>query len=256
MIDNEVRVRLSELRTAAENLNAAADKIDAAVTTTNDLVETLMARGFVSPAASAFHTRFLGKVTWMDEWPIHVREFAERLTEAADEIEEAVGGTTDTDVPPDSGHGDSSPPPHDSGGFPAPTPTGTGTGTGTSHQTSHSGYSGTSSGTSTSGSNTSSTRRRNQETDIEIEEEEEEPEAPPEPAPLEAYISTANRPLYDQITNAQEQILTEEDNLNLMRTRREALQDQYDDLLARLEDIGGNTSNARLQALLAEIEKR
>lgn len=251
MIDNEVHVRLSELRTAAENLNAAADKIDAAVTTTNDLVETLMARGFVSPAASAFHTRFLGKVTWMDEWPVHVREFAIRLTEAADEIEAAVGSTIDTDVPPDTGHGDSAPP-HDSGGFPLPAPAGTGTGTGTGHPTTQSGYSGTSSGTGTSGSNTTSTRRRNQQTETEIEEE--EPAAPPEPPPLEAYISAANRPLYDQIATTQQQIVTEEENLNLLRTRRQALQDQYDDLLSRLEAIGGNTSNARLEALLAEIE--
>ena len=96
---SEVIVRLGELRTAAENLNSSADIIDAAVANTNNLVDGLMAMGFVSPAASAFHTRFVNNETVMNSWPRHVRDFAVLLTHAAEQIEEAVGSNLHVDAP-------------------------------------------------------------------------------------------------------------------------------------------------------------
>lgn len=249
---NQVRVRLSELRTAAENLTTAADRIDSAVSTTNALVDGLMARGFVSPAATVFHSRYLNNVTWMDEWPVHVRDFAEKLREAADEIEAAVGDggnvetPVDTGSPGNSGHSDGgSPPPY----VPPPPIPGT-SGTGTSRHSSSSSSSGTSGTSSTGGSGS-----RRQRQDSSSSSSSSEPEAPPEQAPLQAYMSGVNRPLYDQITQAQAEIGTEQQNLDLLQRRRMQIQEQIDDLTHRLEQAGANTSNARLDAMHAELAR-
>ena len=155
---DEVRVRINDLRTAADNLNNTADSIDSAVSTTNEIIGSLMARGFVSPAATAFHTRFLKNTTWMDEWPIEVREFAERLTEAAEEIENAVGSDLDVGgTTGDSSHQDSSGTSSgtsgDGGALPPMPPIPQGASSGSS---SYGSYSGTSSHTGTSSQRNSS----------------------------------------------------------------------------------------------------
>lgn len=275
MITNEVRVRLTQLRDAAENLQIAADNIESAVQTTNGIVESLMARGFVSPAATAFHTQFLNQTTWMDEWPIQVRHVATLLEEAAEALGQAAegegetgpgtgtseptdhsmddqgdGGTDpgmDTSEPTDHGMGDQGTPP---GGDTAPTHTGGtggvppippapgGTGGNTS-PTTHTGGSSHSSESSEDGEHGSS--------------ESDEPETPPEPAPLEAYMSGANRQLYDEIGASQEQIVAEQENLDYLQMRRQAVQEQLNDLTSRLDEAGASTDNARVQALRDEI---
>ena len=263
MITDEVRVRLTQLRDAAENLQTAAENIENAVQTTNGIVESLMARGFVSPAATAFHTNFMSKTTWMDEWPVHVRHVARLLEEAAEALGQAAeaagtghgtgtadptdpgmedhggdgsGTGTGTTDPVDPGTGDQG-----DGGAPIPTPTGGTGGIPPIPPPAPGGTGGGSQGTGGSGSGDHETS----ETD--------EPETPPEPAPLEAYMSGPNRQLYDQIGESQEQIVTEQENLDYLQMRRQAVEEQLNDLTARLEEAGGNTDNARVQALRDEI---
>jgi hypothetical protein len=257
----EVRVRLSQLRTAADNLNNAADHIDSAVETTNGIIDSLMARGFVSEAATAFHSRFLNNTTWMDEWPGHVRDFAVKLTEAADEIEEAVGSDLDVDDVPDTDgqHGNqgqqhgSNGSGSDGGAVPPipPVPGGTTGGNipSSSGTSSHSGNSGHSSSSSSSSSGGSHHSNQNQNESDEAEE----PEAPPEQPPLESYMSGANRQLYDEMEAKQGEVTSEQQNLDFLHTRRQQLQEQLDDLTHRLEEAGASTSNARTAALQAEI---
>ena len=258
----EVRVRLGQLRTAADNLNNAADGIDSAVETTNGIVESLMARGFVSEAATAFHTRFLNNTTWMDEWPGHVREFAIRLTEAADEIEAAVGSDLDVDEIPDSDgqhgnqgqHGNNGQG-HDGGAVPPIPPVPQGVPGGTSGTSGHSGTSGNSGTSGHSSSSSSSGNGGSQGSGSQNgAQEEEEPEAPPEQAPLESYMSGANRQLYDEMEGIQAEVTSEQQNLSFLQTRRQQLQEQLDDLTQRLDEAGASTSNARTDALRAEIE--
>jgi hypothetical protein len=299
MISYEVSVRVTQLRSAADNLESAAQNIESAVNTTNGIVESLIARGFVSPAATAFHTRFLNQTTWMDDWPLQVREVAIRLNDAADALEEASRGESGIEDSSDQGDSSDETPGHsgehgqgqdqqggdnapqnqgndnsgeqgqgqdqqggdnapqnqgNDGGTPPPVPGGTSSPGGTSPQSTSSSDSESSSSSSTGGGGRSRGRsEHSNDNDFESEAEADEPEPPPEPAPLEAYMSGANRQLYDEIAASQDQIVAEQQNLELLTTRRQAVEEQLNDLTSRLEQAGASTENARVESLRAEI---
>lgn len=183
-----VRVRIEELRAAADTLGNSAFHIRTAVESAHQIVDALYARGFQSEAAELFATTYRHNRTIMDEWPDELDSFSGQLNTAADTLESAInggsdlgglgdgdgitppgstgggtaGGTADPGYPSDTGSGtsgngqqsgESSGTTGGMGGIPF-IPTGGNTGTGTSTSSSTSGTSNRS-GSSSSGGNRS-----------------------------------------------------------------------------------------------------
>ncbi|MCU0512304.1 MAG: hypothetical protein MUE40_07015 [Anaerolineae bacterium] len=102
-----LEARLYQMRQAAAALRAAGDRVDTQVQAVHQLVDELLAAGIESPAALEFAGRYRGQKTIMDDWGAVLRQFAQHLEAAADEVEQAAGGAlTATDprsstLPPD-----------------------------------------------------------------------------------------------------------------------------------------------------------
>lgn len=93
----EVEARISQLRDAAQRMGTAAANIRAAVEVSHGLVQSLVARGVVSPAADQFFALYRRQRSVMNEWPDDLNDFARLLELAADAIEEAQRGETEID---------------------------------------------------------------------------------------------------------------------------------------------------------------
>ena len=260
----QVESRISQLRDASQTLKQSSNRIDTSLQNVHSIINYLVARGFQSPAATVFMDRYGSKKSVMDEWPLALKEFSDRLTSAADDIAAATTDTGPGDPLPSPGPG----PGPDSGGTPLPVP-GPGSGPGGtpggvpgSSSGTSGGTSGSSSGTSgTSSSGTSGTSSSGRSSSSSTPDEPIVEEAPREIG-VDEYVNSANRPLYNELVTKREQMSVVRSELDLLYAEREAKVQELTEFQARLAEFPGEVSPAMqdrvglLEASIAEVDER
>lgn len=93
-MNNEVIARLTQMRDASNNINSGANKIKDAVEQTNKEVTALGPDRYMSPGADSFRTNYARLTPKLEEAFQQLLAFQKRLSDAADEIENAAGSIT------------------------------------------------------------------------------------------------------------------------------------------------------------------
>jgi hypothetical protein len=273
-----LEVRISQLRDAAQNLGNASANIRNSVEASHAIVQALVQRGVISPAADQFFALYRQRRGAMSEWPDQLNDFAELLERAADAIEEAQRGQTDTTDtggggPQDpgqqgqgngnqgnqgnqgqgnqgqgnSGNGGAIPPPFiPTGG------SGTGTGTGGSgpgnsgNAPGHSGETGGSGSGSGGSANNDGGAGSGSGDDTTTEDA---PAETTESAEPETYFNAANQQIAAQVTAKQTEITERTARITELEGQKSNLQTDLDQLL----QATGGQETARTRGLRQQI---
>jgi uncharacterized protein YukE len=93
-MDSEVIARITQMRDAASSINTGATKIKDAVDQTNKEVAALGPDRYMSPGADSFRANYARLTPRLEEAYQNLIDFQKRLSDAADEIENAAGSIT------------------------------------------------------------------------------------------------------------------------------------------------------------------
>src|SRR5579871_5578254 len=86
----ELQQKSAELRHAALRFQASSQKIRATVGNVNQIVTDLSHLGYESPAAVQWMAHYHSEQSWISGWADTLTHFAQRLNEAADQIDKAI----------------------------------------------------------------------------------------------------------------------------------------------------------------------
>ena len=284
-----VEARISQLRDAAQNLGNASANIRNAVETSHGIVQALIHRGVVSPAADQFFALYRQRRGAMSEWPDQLNDFADLLERAADAIEQAQRGQSDSkelhgDGPQDPGHGQQGqdhgnsdqgnqgqgnqggnpgqgnsgnggaiPPPFiPTGGSGTGSGSGTGGGSGPGNSGNAPGQTGGTGGTGTGsggGSNRNTEESASGSGSGEGETTGDSPAETAENAEPETYFNQANQQIADQVTAKQTEIDQRKARITDLEGQKSGLQSDLDQLL----QATGGQETARTRGLRQQI---